>query len=150
VVVLNRGRIEDMGPPDKVYTAPRTAFTAAFMGESNALDGRVLRKEGGRTLVDTAVGVLVFNGDWSGAGDPRVMFRPEKVAVLADATAGDRPRLSITGRSFQGSHLKLWARGADGTEILLKLPEAGHLADGTPIAVDVPPDAVLLYPREAA
>jgi spermidine/putrescine transport system ATP-binding protein len=33
VVVMNRGRVEDVGPPSRVYLRPASLFTAAFMGE---------------------------------------------------------------------------------------------------------------------
>ena len=35
VVVMNKGRIEDMGSPSRVYLRPASLFTASFMGESN-------------------------------------------------------------------------------------------------------------------
>ncbi len=41
LVVMNRGRIEDSGPPDRVYLRPRTRFTASFLGDSNLIEGRV-------------------------------------------------------------------------------------------------------------
>jgi spermidine/putrescine transport system ATP-binding protein len=150
VVVMNHGRIEDIGPPDRVYQAPRTAFVASFMGESNAMDGRVMGRDGPRTLVETPIGVLICNTAWTGSADLRVMFRPEKVAVVPPESDAGMPVLRVTGRSFQGSMVKLWAEGARGAEVLIKLPEAGHIHDGSTIAIRVPPEAVLLYPREAA
>jgi spermidine/putrescine transport system ATP-binding protein len=41
-VVMNAGRIEDTGPPERVYRRPRTRFTATFMGESTIVPGRVI------------------------------------------------------------------------------------------------------------
>src|SRR5690606_23935988 len=37
VVVMNQGRIEDMGPPSRVYLRPASLFAATFMGESNVI-----------------------------------------------------------------------------------------------------------------
>jgi spermidine/putrescine transport system ATP-binding protein len=42
--VMSQGRIEDMGPPERVYRRPRTRFAATFMGESTILPGRVLAR----------------------------------------------------------------------------------------------------------
>jgi len=41
IVVMNAGRIEDLGPPRQVYLSPRSLFSAGFMGEINKmpLDG---------------------------------------------------------------------------------------------------------------
>jgi sulfate transport system ATP-binding protein len=39
VVVLNRGRIEQMGPPQTLYEQPRTPFVTEFLGSVNVLKG---------------------------------------------------------------------------------------------------------------
>jgi spermidine/putrescine transport system ATP-binding protein len=38
IVVMNAGRIEDVGPPRDVYLTPRSLFTAGFMGEINRIE----------------------------------------------------------------------------------------------------------------
>ena len=43
LVVMNRGRIEDMGPPERVYARPASLFTAEFMGEVTRLPVMVTR-----------------------------------------------------------------------------------------------------------
>ena len=43
-VVMNEGRIEDEGPPERVYAQPATRFTATFMGESTLLPGTSRRQ----------------------------------------------------------------------------------------------------------
>ena len=43
-VVMSHGRIEDTGPPERVYRRPRTRFTATFMGESTILPARALAR----------------------------------------------------------------------------------------------------------
>ncbi|TJW97319.1 MAG: ABC transporter ATP-binding protein, partial [Mesorhizobium sp.] len=40
-VVMNDGRIEDEGPPERVYARPATRFSATFMGESTLMSGTV-------------------------------------------------------------------------------------------------------------
>ncbi len=41
VVVMNHGRIEDEGAPERVYARPATRFAATFMGESTIVPGQV-------------------------------------------------------------------------------------------------------------
>jgi spermidine/putrescine transport system ATP-binding protein len=41
VAVMNQGRIEQMGPPERLYDRPRTAFVAKFLGQSNIFVGEV-------------------------------------------------------------------------------------------------------------
>ncbi|MFI5454241.1 MAG: TOBE-like domain-containing protein [Isosphaerales bacterium] len=40
MVVLNRGRIEQMGPPQDLYERPRTPFVTEFLGSVNVLRGQ--------------------------------------------------------------------------------------------------------------
>jgi len=51
--VLNRGRVEQKGPPLEIYERPRTIFVATFLGspKMTMLDG-VLRREGGRFVAE--------------------------------------------------------------------------------------------------
>jgi ABC-type Fe3+/spermidine/putrescine transport system ATPase subunit len=44
VAVMNRGRIEQLGPPREIYDAPATRFVAEFIGETNFIrrDGAVI------------------------------------------------------------------------------------------------------------
>ncbi len=41
IVLLSRGRIEQCGSPREIYSRPRTAYAASFLGKSNLLRGRV-------------------------------------------------------------------------------------------------------------
>ena len=40
VAVMNRGRIEQLAPPQEIYDAPATEFVAAFIGDTNFIDAR--------------------------------------------------------------------------------------------------------------
>jgi sulfate transport system ATP-binding protein len=42
VIVLNKGRVEQMGPPQELYEHPATPFVAEFLGSVNVLRGRRL------------------------------------------------------------------------------------------------------------
>ena len=42
IVVMNRGRIQQIGTPEDIYNEPKNAFVADFIGESNILDGVML------------------------------------------------------------------------------------------------------------
>ena len=43
IAVMNKGRIEQLGPPDELYEQPETAFVAGFLGVSNLLVGDRVR-----------------------------------------------------------------------------------------------------------
>lgn len=42
VVVMNEGRIQQIGTPEDIYNEPKNAFVADFIGESNIIDGMML------------------------------------------------------------------------------------------------------------
>ena len=58
VVIMSRGRIEQIGNPQEIYRAPRTRFVAEFLGSSNIFSGTVRRAGADGVEIDTAVGAL--------------------------------------------------------------------------------------------
>ena len=45
LVVMNHGRVEQIGPPHEAYERPATAFVAGFLGKTNILNGATVRPE---------------------------------------------------------------------------------------------------------
>jgi spermidine/putrescine transport system ATP-binding protein len=83
IVVMNGGRIEQLGTPADLYERPRTAFVAGFLGVSNLLTGTVTAPDavdvgGGRTL-RLAPGTLDGR-----TGSVAVGIRPEKLRIGGD------------------------------------------------------------------
>ena len=52
VVLLNRGRIEQIGTPEELYDEPATRFAAEFIGEANLIEGVVAAAAGATVSVD--------------------------------------------------------------------------------------------------
>jgi len=92
IVVMNRGRIEQIGDPDTIYRAPDNAFVADFIGLTNIIEGMLL-DDG---TVDTPIGRLRIDG-----GRPpkstrvKLIWRPEDMKATANGQAN---RLSGTVR----------------------------------------------------
>ena len=42
IVVMNKGKIQQMGTPEDIYNEPKNSFVARFIGESNIFDGIML------------------------------------------------------------------------------------------------------------
>jgi iron(III) transport system ATP-binding protein len=51
ILLLRNGRIEQEGTPAELYGAPRTLYTAEFMGSNNRIDAQVARIDGERVLL---------------------------------------------------------------------------------------------------
>ena len=79
LVVMNEGRIEDHGPPDRVYLRPRTRFTATFLGDSNLIEGRVVAAGAGWTDVDTDLGEVRVPGTAARDAKTTSVLRPEQI-----------------------------------------------------------------------
>ena len=43
IVVMNKGKIQQMGTPEDIYNEPKNSFVARFIGESNIFDGVMIR-----------------------------------------------------------------------------------------------------------
>jgi len=133
IVIMNRGRIEDLGPPEQVYTRPRTRFSAGFMGESTLLPARFA--DG---AAETAIGRLPA----ADLGGCSIAIRPESLRLAAQP--GDIPlgRAQITARSFQGSHATLTLRLGD-TPLALRAPPGASPDPGTEHLIFLAPDGAV-------
>jgi spermidine/putrescine transport system ATP-binding protein len=54
--VLGAGRVCQIGAPREVYRRPRDRFVADFLGETNFIEGEIIRADAGEAFVRTAVG----------------------------------------------------------------------------------------------
>ncbi|QCS43948.1 ABC transporter ATP-binding protein [Natrinema versiforme] len=91
IVVMNEGRIEQIGTPSDVYHHPKTAFVARFLGDNNAVDGEVAETDSDGCTVDTAFGrVAAENVNDAASGDTGLLqIRPVNVAIGDDAVGLD-------------------------------------------------------------
>jgi spermidine/putrescine transport system ATP-binding protein len=85
IAVLAEGRIEQVGPPQEIYSAPATTFVAGFLGAANIFDAEVLETANGSTLcsaLDTRLGAAVEGkGDTAIKGQAAIVIRPERISV---------------------------------------------------------------------
>ena len=77
IAVMNRGRIEQLGPPAELYERPRTAFVAGFLGISNMLTGVVE----GPDAVRLETGAVVRAQVDGRTGAVAAGVRPEKITI---------------------------------------------------------------------
>ncbi len=102
VVVMNDGRIQQIGTPQDVYNEPQNAFVADFIGESNIIDGVMLRdglcRFAGRDFE-------CVDGGFDREQPVDVVIRPEDVKVGAPE-AGMLSGL-VTGSTFKGVHYEV-------------------------------------------
>lgn len=125
IVVMNAGRLEQVGTPQQVYAAPHSLFVADFVGASNVLSGH--RASGTVTLA--AGPTFAAPGP---DGPVRVLVRPE--AVRRDAPIALEAQ--ITDLVFLGSELKVIATLWSGEVICARRPAGGD-SDGWAIGASL-------------
>ncbi len=138
IVLMNQGRVEQIGAPDAVYGRPDSAFVASFLGKTNVLQGR--GDGNGHVAIDQFT--LPLAG--VAAGPVALAVRPERLAIAAPGAAGFPAR--ITGRVFQGAHWLLSAESAAGPLVLMRSNDGGAVpAEGESVTLSfAPADAALL------
>ena len=84
VVLMNQGRVEQVGTPDQVYDHPATPFVYSFLGSVNLFHGRV---EG--DVVHVGPNQLTHTGSTADDGSQVVAFvRPHELTISAEAASG--------------------------------------------------------------
>jgi putative spermidine/putrescine transport system ATP-binding protein len=84
VVVMNAGRIEQLGAPLEVYRRPASPFVAGFIGRTNLLQGEVA----GDGAVTVAGRPFDVAGGADATGDVALSVRPEAAQLVVDGLPG--------------------------------------------------------------
>ena len=146
IVVMNEGRVEQIGTPFEIYNFPRTSFVASFVGTLNILRGRVADPARGTIVVDDQEIRASRGLEPAQAGDAyAVALRPEVVSIGEAAENGNRMRGTVEDVNFLGSIVRIRVRFRDNRISLdafnnprLSLPQRGQ-----PLTVSFPREAVL-------
>ncbi len=149
VVVINKGAIEDIGPPERVYLRPASLFTATFMGDSNILTGRSVATDAGQAKVETALGPIIVEGRVEIGATAHLSVRPEHIKIGSTDLEGMTAlgEAYVTDVVFRGAHRRCHAQSGPNREIdlLLRLPPEQSLAPGEKVSIQVrATDLVLL------
>ena len=97
VVVMDAGRIQQIGSPEDIYNEPQNAFVADFIGESNIIDG-VMRADGVVEIFNRRFRCL--DGGFGKDEAVDVVIRPEDVDIVPE----DQGQLkgTVTSVTFKG------------------------------------------------
>ena len=147
LVVLRKGRLEQTGTPQEVYTNPVSAYVAGFMGYRNLFPASYLESGAGREVTvsafETSVsGTLIAGEQPVSGGEVTVAIRPEDFTIAADA---DKNAIKAIAEvvEFHGRELSVQARTAAGGVLHLKTDQS--VVAGSNLALTARPDRVLVY-----
>ena len=155
IVVLNRGRVEQVDTPGGLYDRPANLFVNQFVGETNLLAGRVLGHDAGRLSValgDTTIDVPDPPRSFPAGAPVVVSIRPENLVVSSGASEAidTTVRLTLPLGPFEvvealtgsGEALKFTRQ---------RSPSTPPLAPGTKAPLRVAdPAGISVFPAEAS
>ena len=99
VVVMDAGKIQQIGTPEDIYNEPKNAFVADFIGESNILDG-IMRADGVVEIFNRKFQCL--DGGFEKDEPVDVVIRPEDVDIVPEDQG--QLRGTVTSVTFKGVH----------------------------------------------
>ncbi|NYZ15525.1 ABC transporter ATP-binding protein [Azospirillum sp. RWY-5-1] len=152
IVLMNHGRIQQIGPPRSLYERPENAFVASFLGRCNWFDGVVESAlPDGSALFRTTEGLALrvrLPDPRVGAPAPSgVAVRPERLHVVEAGTEldGDFNRLpaTVTRLHYLGADLRFDLTLPEGRRL-----EAVVKADGRPLPAPGDTVAVAVAPAD--
>lgn len=87
IVVMNLGRIEQVGTPEEIYAQPRNKFVADFIGkQTNFLNGKVIESSNDKVEVEVWNKMFTFKGfpEFSKGDEVMLVIRPEMIDLLPE------------------------------------------------------------------
>lgn len=121
IAVLHHGKLEQIGRPVELYEAPKSSFVAAFIGDTNFLDGIVAEKispEYSVLRLENFPNVLCFNDKQLSVGDlVHLSIRPEKIHISREKPAPHPHQNCLPGVVedvvYKGGYTNFWTRVGD-------------------------------------
>lgn len=146
IVLMNHGRVEQVGTPWEIYNRPASAFVADFIGEGN-LHAGVARQDG--VEVD---GLLVpcRTTQVPGGGVQRILVRPEDLEVTMACGDTSFARVRVVQVEHLGPVVRVRFQASGGGRWIADVPKKAYarhaFAAGDECWIGVHPDDVRLIP----
>lgn len=136
IVVMNKGIIQQIGTPEDIYNEPKNRFVADFIGESNILDGVMIRDYFVRF---NGVGFECLDKGFAKNEAVEVVIRPEDINIVSCDEA------KITGKVtdvlFKGVHYEVIVVDDD-TGIEWMIHTIFHQKIDSKVGLEFVPDAI--------
>ncbi len=142
IVVMNEGRIQQIGTPKDIYNEPVNAFVADFIGESNILKGRMMR--------DRRVAFIKHEFDCvdEGFGEDvpvDVVVRPEDIYFTTDPRKCQF-KAKVNSCTFKGVHYEMWVDTDTGYELMIQDYDPYEV--GSEVMLYIDPDDIQVMKKE--
>jgi iron(III) transport system ATP-binding protein len=142
VIVMNGGRIEQIGSPEDIYNRPRSRFVADFVGSANLIEGKVRGASGANgTLIFDAQGGMqleVVGSDASRNGQATVALRSSYIHLGQVPGSHNAVAGRIHRRMFHGDFIQYvvdWPAG----QLIVRRPPTELFEEGSDVTVSFAP-----------
>ena len=142
IVVMNEGKIQQIGTPIDIYNEPVNCFVADFIGESNILKGRMIR--------DRRVAFIKHEFDCvdEGFGEDvpvDVVVRPEDIYFTTDPEKCQFTA-KVNSCIFKGVHYEMWVDTDKGYELMIQ--DYDPYPVGSEVMLYIDPDDIQVMHKE--
>ena len=116
IVVLDNGNIRQVGTPTDIYNEPQNAFVADFIGESNILNGKMIKDK----LVEFAGHEFECVDEGFGENvDVDVVVRPEDIYITNKLDSAQFTA-KVKSCTFKGVHYEMFVDTDKGYELMIQ------------------------------
>ena len=142
IVVINAGRIQQIGTPTDIYNEPCNSFVADFIGESNILNGTMIRDR----RVEFAGHEFDCVDEGFGENVPvDVVVRPEDVYIM-NQLEGSQFSGVVKSCTFKGVHYEMFVDTDNGYEMMIQDYNAFEV--GSTVGLVIRPNDIQVMKKE--
>ncbi|MTH79751.1 ABC transporter ATP-binding protein [Paracoccus aestuariivivens] len=158
IVVMQSGKIRQIGRPEELYDAPASPYVADFIGGSNLIDATHVTRDGELHRIELAGGIrlqgIARDGRGFATGAPLVAaLRPEALRL---GPGENTIPCRITEVNFQGDRIRLEViPTGSSARLSVQVQRVGltggeKLTHGADVTLSIAPKDVMLFPAEAS
>lgn len=108
IVVLNNGKIEQIGTPLEVYENPISEYVANFLGEANIFKGKVINNIDNKSVIEiNDKETIIINGEYKNGSEIKVVVRPENIKLSKTERKNNCFKGKVNDEIYDGSVTKL-------------------------------------------
>jgi spermidine/putrescine transport system ATP-binding protein len=149
IVLMNKGKVEQMDAPEIIYATPKTRFAATFLGDTNIIPVRQSDKSTNSCAFTTDIGTITSTREWDDAACSTVVsIRPETIQISrqgADIVGANLFDGKISSVMFVGSRV-LYEVEVNGRLIKCqehKMDGRSHHLEGDAVSISWSAEAVV-------
>jgi putative spermidine/putrescine transport system ATP-binding protein len=126
ICVMNKGRIEQIDTPERLYNYPQSKFVASFIGEINWFHGELIHEQSGMAevkLLNGQVFQIKVEPNVTLNRAILIAIRPENIHVVREGTTYTNIyKATVLEKTYIGDSFRVEARTDTNEQLTIKLP----------------------------